>query len=95
MIFDNVSFGFPSKFEAACQLIEEELKDKIKTFGLWNCNITNPKLMEIFSTLLGSQSLQYIELSDLVNVMKKQTVKSLSVLFRSLPKQLTKQGLLI
>ena len=51
--------------------------------------------MEIFSTLLGSQSLQYIELSDLVNVMKKQTVKSLSVLFRSLPKQLTKQGLLI
>ena len=45
----------PNKYEAVLQLIQGELRGRIKVLGFWNCNITNPKLTEIIALITDDE----------------------------------------
>ena len=81
LVFSNVSFGLASRFEAASQLLEDELFDKVKTLGFWGCNISAQKLNELLAYLNSSKTLTSLEISDHPNILKKSTIKEIGELF--------------
>ena len=65
----------------------------IKTFGIWDCNITSQKLTEVFTLLKEhhSEELHSVEIVDYIHILKKPAVISLGELFQSL-KTLSKKS---
>jgi RNA polymerase-interacting CarD/CdnL/TRCF family regulator len=82
-----MSFAVSTRYEALCRLLENELADKVKTLGFYNCNISNAKLEEVLTILRRSKSLQSLDISDNINVLNKTTIKAIAELYNSLPKK--------
>jgi hypothetical protein len=95
LIIERYTLAMPSRFDALCRLVDEDLSQRIKVLGFWDCNITSVKIREVLQLLEKSKVFKELEISDNQSIIKKKAVKGIIELFKSLSKKQIKYSILV